>query len=801
MADLVEARRGARAVLRETVGDHKRVVQGFVGQVYLRDLLDGTAGTALSAHTPDSGGTWSQVDTAGTAMTLNGAGHLIVPTSAGGRRSYRIDAGVSAGCYSFQYRANAASLTNNAPFYFGVRCSSTATLGSNGGYTDGYTIAASTQTGGAFDWRFRRANTTTPIANGTAAGTLSGYYAFEVITTGATVRIWLNGSLIVNYTDPSPHPESQTYVMVGTSDLLGSEATVSEVYVTSVPSCPGAVDLDQESTRWTLAPLAGGAQFTGAAGLHLRWGAVGAPTTDTPDGYAMVLRDTGATTIRNDGYVNVTAAAFGYVQFTDFYARSDGKTTGSDRCGMFEILVGLRATGGLNDWEVNSSSGGGVLLPAGTAHDYGEGYAVASTTMASVTKPSTLQAYSDTIPVTAVMGHVPWASGAWVKGDYIQNGTVRDTETPTTATATSSYTDTADNAYDALLDGVGLRFTGASAGAAWGNDPLVTFTAAPANHRVTGTNSEIVETSSSGSAFTEDAFNVDPRLTIDHHLQLNTNAEFGTDRTSRLTSDLGFYTARILNANSAGIDGIACTETLRDEGNLTALQTRTPAPTSATTSGQAGWLRDGTNGTFKAWDSALPGGNWTHTVAITGPSTATGLAVGGTATWVLLAASPSLRVLIGAGPPTPDRAGHFSGENGDVLQVITGAVDVDTRVVLSTTTTPTATAASVALFRVNALGQAQYLNAAGVWTNVVAGTAIDFHAAAETAAGSGVWLKQFTADTTWGTFDLGIITRVTVGGTPYGGVYKQEVVGSANDHAGYALDAVGLALSGVLSLR
>lgn len=108
----------------------------------------------------------------------------------------------------------------------------------------------------------------------------------------------------------------------------------------------------------------------------------------------------------------------------------------------------------------------------------------------------------------------------------------------------------------------------------------------------------------------------DPRITIAHLLQVD-NATFGTPPLvndvaghDRLASQLGFAANRYRNARVEGINSIVSTESLFDNAGLIAPLSQ--SATTATKGGEAGW-----SGTFLAWDSQLPTGDWTHRADVT----------------------------------------------------------------------------------------------------------------------------------------------------------------------------------------
>lgn len=478
--------------------------------------------------------------------------------------------------------------------------------------------------------------------------------------------------------------------------------------------------------------------------------------------FQLIVKNSAGTTVRT-----ITLTANTASQSTSFVLTANGSAGGGDRCGVFEmVLRAARTTVVAYDVSSDQST---TTEPAGFVDEHIRGWVRGTTTctlsLSNVSAggaKTTPAAFNESIFVRAVLAHqsiVAYTLTLGVTdslGGPAQTGASNST---TSATRDTTLTGIVDN-----------RFTAASR----------TFTST-----ITVPNDSL-----SGAAWTTlgtpttDTIDADPRLTITHHLQVNNNTySAALDRSSRLTSDLGFVTFKITDARAQAVSGITCNpHSLRDSNNLSAAQFSVSEATDAT----------GRPASMQTWDAALPGGAWTHTTTISAPSDATGLGSPGTASLTLLAASPSLRVIVGCGPPISNRARHMTDQETSFVTFV-GAVDVDLLTTLSSTTTPAITEAKLALIRVNASVVAQYLNASGVWTNITAGTAIDFHAATETGSGTGVFTKSFTTDSTWGTHDIAVVGRVVVGGTPYGGVDKEIVVGASNLHDGYALDPMSFA--------
>lgn len=291
---------------------------------------------------------------------------------------------------------------------------------------------------------------------------------------------------------------------------------------------------------------------------------------------------------------------------------------------------------------------------------------------------------------------------------------------------------------------------------------------------------------------------------LERHLQLNNNAldpGLATDR--RLTSDLGFYSVRVLNRRGAAVNGAQGVLSLRDDSDLTTAVTSATL-TTATVNGHAGWVP------LQPWDSQLPGGAWdlwaSTAFAKDGNATPTARTGAGSGDFTLLAVNPSYITVAGGGPQA-DEAEHAAV--GRSFRAGASIVDGSTGLRVP------ATSAKLALIRLQnggaTAGFAEYLSAdRTTWVpmdDAPGGAdtdAVHFFTAAETRPNAGVFIVDFSAADTaaWGSsldvFVLAVL--VDASGTPYGNYIQVPVVGDANGHGGYRLDPLALT-QGVLSFR
>lgn len=260
----------------------------------------------------------------------------------------------------------------------------------------------------------------------------------------------------------------------------------------------------------------------------------------------------------------------------------------------------------------------------------------------------------------------------------------------------------------------------------------------------------------------------DPRLTVQHHLQLNANTfatppgSLGVATLRRLVADLAFTGFRLTNARGAGLDGVAATEKIWDAAGLTGSQgspTKSRSATTATRGGEAGWTD-----ALLTWDNALPGGAWTHRVEIT-TAHFTGLEAGQNATFTLLAYDPRVRVITGCGPLV--EGDHWRPGMDFVAGL--GAVDIETRKARAID----AASAYLALIAPGVGADAGYLtflDSDGAWKRVTTSTTMYAWTASELVAGSLQYLRTWDAATTaaWPAVSITAVGFVTVNNVPYG---------------------------------
>lgn len=286
-------------------------------------------------------------------------------------------------------------------------------------------------------------------------------------------------------------------------------------------------------------------------------------------------------------------------------------------------------------------------------------------------------------------------------------------------------------------------------------------------------------------------FTADPALSFERHLQVNDNTfalALGIATGQRLTADLGFVAARVLNARGEGVNlsgdkttGGAVRYSLRDDGALVAALTAADHATT-TKDGQPGW------GSLLAWDSQLPGGGWTLTATV---EDADGVQGTGSLAFTLLASDPRIVVVCGGGSGT-DGASHW--KPGDVLLAGLSPMRINGEGRLLDAVEDGLAQPEVALTRLNtATNTAQHFDGAA-WVDTGAGPITWFPCLSPQALGlSGetrAYVRTFgpggltDVDTSdWGTDDIFVLARVLVRSTPYGNYQQAGVAGPWHKHS------------------
>jgi hypothetical protein len=289
---------------------------------------------------------------------------------------------------------------------------------------------------------------------------------------------------------------------------------------------------------------------------------------------------------------------------------------------------------------------------------------------------------------------------------------------------------------------------------------------------------------------------------------------------NRLTSDLGFYGVKVLDQRGNPINGAVGSLALRDKRSLVAQISRPNVATSSD-GGFPGYTP------LAAWDSQLPGGGWDlwATTAFTkdgntGPMERPTPAQA--STFALLAINANIVPIVVAGSPILSMgSGHFSP--GHPLLVGMALFDISSRNLLAPDVDPQP---SVMIGKFDSeSGRATYLDSNGVWQFLVPGVSVFSHPLMDAFTVRDAQLRQefpgqpesfyegnnaadpriyvlVVEDTISfnlvNTFFLGVSY---VNGTPYQGLGDLEAVLGANDHKGYALDPLALALGGIISQR
>ena len=261
--------------------------------------------------------------------------------------------------------------------------------------------------------------------------------------------------------------------------------------------------------------------------------------------------------------------------------------------------------------------------------------------------------------------------------------------------------------------------------------------------------------------------------TVVAHLQLDdNNLDPLLDTDQRATSSLGFYSAKVTDANGDPVNGATGDLRLQDEGALVNAIDATGL-TTANVNGNDGYVP------LQPWDSQLPGGVWDLWTPSGNEFTKDGntgtLAQGagdlGTGDFSLTAANPNLTLITGGGPAGAP-AKQF--EEGDAF--LAGLAALNTKNGENQMVEIDDGSAEVAIVRLNtATGRAQYLDSdESTWVNIdPESTNLHFFSTTESIddatlppKGSEVYTRTFATTTGWGDFDIFVVGRCLIGGLP-----------------------------------
>lgn len=459
-------------------------------------------------------------------------------------------------------------------------------------------------------------------------------------------------------------------------------------------------------------------------------------------------------------------------QTVTFHFTADGTSTGAARCGTVEIAIRATRTDVVAyDYETDGSP---ATAPTGfTATQVDRGWVRGTTTLVEDISNTSLggaptepAAYDESLFVRTTAGAVSYVARALTV--TLSAGSVTGSTNSTTAvTRDVTFSNVCDDRFPAAVTTVGVTVT----------VPNATLTGQPAWTFTTTT---------------DDTITVDPRLTASHHFQVDDDV-FGTtknDTTKQmLSTQSGFLWTRLVNARSTGINGLTVTQTLDPVNPGTTISGST---VTATRDSQAGW-------TDKLdWTSAKPGGSWAKSVDVTAPADidADTHLLSGTDTLTMLNTDPRIQVMVRVGPSAAGSEDRHL-RPGDGVKVAVCPFNRVTRKKITADAAPT-----IALVRYDVTNGWEYLSTGGAWVDWSGGVAADSFTTIADPADTECWSYTFSSTSGWGSTDI-VAVQVTFNfaGTPYGFYVPRELVGSANGHDGYALDAPGLALSGALSFR
>lgn len=470
------------------------------------------------------------------------------------------------------------------------------------------------------------------------------------------------------------------------------------------------------------------------------------------------------------------------------------------RSGTLEMFIDVESAGGLQPWNANSRGANAGLL-ANTTHDHAEGrlrsrFILSSESLSNVALAGAEPA-SWAFP-DSIFSRFTFSAQSYEAFNLRARilSAAAATERDQTLSAGSANRDFSWTAVGGLTGRVGDSMAAASeakdvrlnfdAAQTFGGDPKFVFAA---------TGHDASWTRDSDNQMTAlDRITIDPRLTHTLHFQVGDDV-FGMakhDVTKQmLSTSSGFLWDKVKNARNEGQNSIGVTQTLDPVSSGT---TQTAASTTSTQDGLVG-----VSGRMD-WTESKPGGAWDWSIDITSPADidADTHEVGGTDVLTMLAQDPRIipEVYI-----SPIAAG---GEDdhlhpGDQMRVVFTLWNTETRKRLI----PDAGSPLIVLIRYSPVdSRFEFLNSSNAWV-AWTGTTTAADSFALSDSGDGVtFTRDFLSTAGWGTTDLvAAVIQAKVNSTPYTWKIVRELVRKNNQHSGYALDPIGLALSGILSQR
>lgn len=566
----------------------------WMGENILRDPFDG-AGDLAGSTPGEGGGNWTGPTVAGGGWSRAG-GTAVMPNPAGGALSAnyvrgRNDPGAGQVWLASNIRWSATPDTDkivhigfrlpasgNTPIFAVVDPNPPPGATSTGGmlFDKGWTLQIRSVPGstssaaecrlfkGAGDGQAGVVPVATGLINGQGAVAATSFTDVQVLIEGAgtptsptRIRVRTGSALAIDWTDAADQWAANTYYGLGVwGSTFTSRVTVptlEDLVVSPVPNCSftefydGFGSPSSSTVRARLAPVVAGATWQ----LNVRSCSLGAQLpTDWPDQFVIYQKDDNGAALQTPNTVNFTGAPNAHYVIAGAYAatHNGAVTSGLARYGLFELYLELNRTAAVNPYTATSADASARST---------RGYYVAKATATALAVPSANpSAYPDVMAFGLTTTVAALRQANWLLVRAIEAGSTRSLKTATQAGTANTSTEIAGRLFDMALAGVGLRWTSVAAAAIWNSDPYLVFASAPAGWRVTGTESEIVERSTSGTAFTEDAFNVDPRAI------LGAPAPAAPDTTSSVYNR-GQVAAGLITVVNARGEGFVATDRLR----------------------------------------------------------------------------------------------------------------------------------------------------------------------------------------------------------------------------------------------
>lgn len=531
--------------------------------------------------------------------------------------------------------------------------------------------------------------------------------------------------------------------------------------------------------QWTAVPTAQDISAGNSVDVTINQTTTGASPPGAPTTLELKCQDANGTVIRTFALVVGSAT-----QTVTFWFTHDGTNTGTPRKGTIELNIHAQRSTGGGTYDLESDGAPSTPPTGSHVHTVTRGWIRGTTDQTEDisnvglgSAPVSPATYDESLFVRLTDGVSSYI--ARVLTVSLSAGALSgDTNSSSGVTHDITFANVCDDRFPAAVTTVGVTVV----------VPNATFTGQP---------------DWAYSSVTEDTLDVDPRLTLTWHLQLN-DPVFGTAKpTSREINgaeDTGSMWVRYTNARGTGINLTTERRTKTDPFGTTVNSSNGAVTTQ---DGQAGW-----SARF-AWDDTKPAGTWTFTSTIILPNDIElpAYLINPSPNFTLLASNSDLQVFSSLGPLQSVPLDHWSP--GQPLLIGAALFDTNERD-LVTPNTSTGKEPSISIGRFALDGTVEYLeddlvtwadlplDGSGSTDRILLTRADLFDGNGDTTpdlptADSRVYLLLLTNTTAFShTTVFALVVFHDIDGNRYAEHFSLDPVGSSNLHSANMFDPTGL---------